>query len=270
MFVVGLGWGISGAAIATVLAQLISAVLVLRELKRMGMGQMLLSRNLRVEGKSAALILKNGLPVGLQMAIIALSNVFLQGYINVFGSDCMAGWSCFLKLDQYLMLPVQSIGQATTTFVGQNIGAKKWKRARKGTWVAFGIALGVSAVAAVILAVFARGLVGLFSPEEGVKAHGAMFVRLCAPLAMFCCFNQVLSGALRGMEKPHAPMVITLSTHVFVRQIYLFIMVCLIPENIYVVVFSYPLGWILCAFVTTVYYLLASRKHPDRSAEDRA
>jgi len=254
VFVICFRWGIAGAAAATVLSQLFSAVLVLRFLTVSAEEYGFNWRDLRIDRQMAGQILMLGLPVGLQMAIVAFSNVFVQAYINVFDTACIAGWGCFTKLDQYMMLPIQSMGQAVTTFVGQNIGAKKLDRAKKGTWIAFAMTIGMSAVTAVILWCFAPVLTGLFSPDQEAIRYGTLFIRLCSPIAVFCCFNQILSGTLRGAGKSQIPMAITLCTHVLSRQIYLFFAAKLIPDNVYVVGFGYPVGWILCAAAITAYY----------------
>ncbi|MBQ7197142.1 MAG: MATE family efflux transporter [Synergistaceae bacterium] len=250
IFVVYFHLGIAGVAAATVIAQMISALLVLYVLVS-STGAL---KKLKFDKKISSLILKIGLPVGLQMAIVAFSNVFVQAYVNYFGTACIAGWGIYVKLDQYMMLPIQSMGQAVTTFIGQNVGAGKIQRAKNGTWVAFGIIFTVSLCVALTLNIFAPILSSLFSPASEVIEYGVLFIHLCSPFAIVCCFNQVLSGALRGYGDSKAPMIITLCTHVIFRQIYLFFMTKFISNNIYVVGFGYPAGWILCAIAITIYY----------------
>ena len=250
IFVVYFHWGIAGAAAATVIAQMISAFLVLYVLAFSTEALKVLKFDKKISGT----ILKIGLPVGLQMAVVAFSNVFVQAYINYFGTACIAGWGIYTKLDQYMMLPIQSMGQAVTIFTGQNLGAGKTVRAKQGTWIAFGIIFAVSSFIALTLNVFAPALSGLFSPELEAIGYGVLFIRLCSPFAVVCCFNQVLSGALRGGGNSKMPMIITLCTHVIFRQIYLFFITKFIPDNVYVVGFGYPAGWILCAIAITIYY----------------
>ncbi len=257
IFVVYFHWGIAGVAFATIIAQMISALLVLYVLA----SSTCALKNLHIDKKIAARILQIGLPVGIQMAIVAFSNVFVQSYINYFGTACIAGWGIYVKLDQYMMLPIQSMGQAVTIFTGQNLGAGQIERANKGTWVAFGIIISVSSCVASILYIFAPNLSNLFSPDAEVIKYGALFIRLCSPIATVCCFNQVLSGALRGYGDSKSPMIITLCTHVIFRQIYLYFITKLIPDNFYVVAFGYPAGWILCAIAMSIFYFTANRKN---------
>ena len=252
LFVRAFGWGIAGVAVATILAQALSALLVMRAVA-VSTGAF---SHLRMNRKLAGDILRIGLPFGIQMAIVAFSNVFVQGYINVFGTASIAGWGVYTKLDQYMMLPIQSMGQAVTVFAGQNIGAGKYDRAKSGTLTALVMMLVVSSGVAFTLYVYAPFLGSLFSPDAQVIEYGSLFIRMCTPIAVVTCFNQILAGYLRGDGESRMPMIITLCTHVFFRQIYLFVITRLIPENVYVVAFGYPAGWILCAVIMTTYYFI--------------
>ena len=255
VFVIAFGWGIAGVAVATVLAQALSAILVMRAVA-VSTGAF---EHLHLSHHIAGNILRIGLPFGVQMAIVAFSNVFVQGYINVFGTAAIAGWGVYMKLDQYMMIPIQSMGQAVTVFAGQNLGAGSRDRAKSGTWTALAMMICIASGVAGTLYVLAPKLAALFSPDEKVIAYGSMFIRMCSPIAVITCFSQILAGYLRGDGDSRGPMVITLCTHVFFRQVYLFVMTRVIPENVYVVGFGYPAGWILCALVTTGYYFMHQR-----------
>ena len=249
-------WGIAGVAIATITAQALSAVLVMRSAVKSS-GAL---RDFRMNMKIAGEILRIGLPFGIQMAVVAFSNVFVQGYINVFGTACIAGWGVYVKLDQYMMLPIQSMGQAVTVFTGQNLGAGKHGRAVSGTWTALAMMIGITSFIALFLCVNAPFMSSFFSPDSGVIEYGSMFIRMCTPVAVICCFNNILAGYLRGDGNSRMPMIITLCSHVFFRQIYLFVMTRIIPGNVYVVGFGYPAGWILCAVSMTAYYFMWQKK----------
>ena len=249
-------WGIAGVAIATITAQALSALLVMRSVAK-STGAF---SDLRVNWELAGSILRIGLPFGVQMAVVAFSNVFVQGYINVFGTACIAGWGVYIRLDQYMMLPIQSMGQAVTVFTGQNLGAGRNDRAISGTWTALFMMLGISSCVAFMLCVNAPGLSSFFSRDESVIEYGAMFIRMCTPIAVICCFNQILSGYLRGDGNSRMPMIITLCTHVFFRQVYLFVITRLIPGNVWAVGFGYPAGWILCAGIMTGYYFVWQKR----------
>lgn len=254
LFVIVFQWGIMGVALATVLAQFVSAGLVIWNLMFALDVCPFSWREVRIDGGTAARILRMGLPIGLQQAIISFSNVFVQAYINVFDTACIAAWGCYFKLDQYMMLPIQSMGDAATTFVAQNLGARQLDRAKKGIWIAFSMAFGISVLTAIVLCAFAPQLVGAFIPDGAVIEYGKKFIWLCTPVAVLCCFNQCLSGALRGAGRSQVPMIITLCTHVLFRQIYLAIATRVVPGNVYVIAFGYPAGWILCAIVIVACY----------------
>ena len=141
LFVVGFGMAIEGVAYATIISQFISAILVLIVLTRSTENYRLTWKDLRIDKKIFRQILMVGLPTGFQQSLTSFSNVYVQSYINTFGSSCMAGWSSYSKIDQFVFLPMQSIGQASTTFMSQNLGAGNLPRAKKGTGVALRLAL---------------------------------------------------------------------------------------------------------------------------------
>lgn len=253
LFVLVFHLGIAGVAYATILSQFLSALLVLWFLSRSQDIYRLTWRDLRIEKPILKRILEIGLPAGIQSALTCFSNVFVQSYINSFGANCMAGWSCYTKIDQFLMLPLQSMGQSATTFVSQNIGAKNYTRAKNGTYSALAIALIIALSGASILWLSAPYIVALFNQDPSVIEHGVLFLRLCVFFMAFCCFNQVISGALRGAGKSKVPMVIMLYSFVLFRQIYLFI-ATRIYNHPTVVGFGYPAGWILCGTSLILYY----------------
>lgn len=137
VFVIVFHLGIAGVAYATIISQFLSAALVLAVLTMDDGGYRLVWKDLSVDKKTLKQILSIGLPAGLQQSLTSFSNVYVQSYINYFGSACMAGWSCYTKIDQFIFLPLQSMNQAATTFVSQNIGARNIPRAKRGSLTAF-------------------------------------------------------------------------------------------------------------------------------------
>ena len=146
LFVIVFHAGVEGVAYATILSQWISAILVLVILTREKSSYRLIWKDLHIHKGTAMSIFRIGFPAGLQIAVTSFSNVFVQSYINHFGSSCMAGWTTYGKLDKFCLLPIQSIGLAVTTFVGQNLGADNMKRARKGTTVALFISIATALI----------------------------------------------------------------------------------------------------------------------------
>ena len=255
-FVIGLKAGIAGVAYATILSQLVSAALVLRLLTHTNEIYRLTWRDLHIEGPVLRRIFAVGLPAGIQSVITAFSNVFVQSYVNHFGSSCMAGWSCYNKLDQFIMLPMQSTAMAATTFVSQNIGAKQYDRANRGTWITILLSLSVTLVIAILLVIFAGPAVRLFSQDPSVIQYGVLFMRSNTFFLLFNCVNHTLAGALRGRGDSRAPMFIMLLSFVVIRQIYLFVITRFVANTPFLVGFGYPVGWMCCCVIEVAYYFL--------------
>ena len=177
-FVIVLKAGIAGAAYATIFSQFLSAFLVLLLLLRTDDIYRLTLKDLRIDLPILRMILAIGLPAGVQSMITSVSNVFVQSYINGFGSGCMAGWGTYNKLDSFIFLPINSLSQAATTFVSQNIGAGKWERANKGAVRSIQMAVGVTVLIATILVLLAPQATALFTNDEEVIHYGVLFLRM--------------------------------------------------------------------------------------------
>lgn len=259
VFVAGFHAGIAGAAWATVIAQCLSAVMVLATLMRSDGAYRLVWRRLAVDWKILRRIVSVGLPAALQMVITSVSNIFVQSYINVFGSDVMAGWSAYSKIDAFMMLPMQSVSMAATTFVGQNLGAGEMKRAKKGTHASIFLSICITVAIMIPLLIFAPFMVSLFNGDVEVLRYGTLFVRMLSPFYVMCCINQIYAGSLRGAGDSRAPMVIMLCCFVFFRQVYLFV-TSRVFGTIHWVAFGYPAGWILCSLIISIYYKMGRWK----------
>ena len=260
LFVVVLDWGIAGVAWATILSQFLSAALTLRLLTRSRDIYRLTWGDLKIDRGILGEIFAVGLPAGIQSVITAFSNVFVQSYVNFFGSSCMAGWSCYNKLDQFVMLPMQSMAMAATTFVSQNIGAGRQRRADQGTVITVSMSVGVTAVIVSLLCLFAAPAVRMFSPDQSVIDYGVLFIRANCFFLLFNCVNHVLAGALRGRGDSKGPMIIMLLAFVGIRQIYLFVVTRFVANTPFLVGFGYPVGWTTCCVIELTYFFLRWRK----------
>ena len=256
VFVIGLKAGIAGVALATIISQFISAALTLRLLTATKDIYRLVWKDVRIELPVLRRIFAVGLPAGIQSVITAFSNVFVQSYVNHFGSSCMAGWSCYNKLDQFIMLPMSSTAMAATTFVSQNIGAKQYDRANRGTRYTILLSVGITLVIAVALVIFAGPAVGLFTRDPSVIEYGVLFMRANTFFLLFNCVNHTLAGALRGRGDSRGPMVIMLGTFVAIRQIYLFLVTRFVANTPFLVGFGYPVGWMCCCALEVTYYFV--------------
>ena len=253
VFVAVFKMGIAGVAIATVIAQLVSAILTVAVLMRTTGAYRLVWKEVRMEPDMLKRIYALGLPSALQMAVTSFSNVFVQSYINRFGADCMAGWTSYNKIDAFALLPITSIAMAVTTFVGQNLGAGDPVRAKKGTRTALLLSEITTAVILVPLMIFAPQLIRLFNQEPSVGTFGTLFIRLISPFYLLITVNQVISGSLRGAGDSRNCMYIMLGSFVVFRQIYLMV-VFKIWGTLIPVVMGYPAGWVLCSVIFFFYY----------------
>jgi putative MATE family efflux protein len=258
VFVAGFRWGAAGASLATVISQCVSAVLVVTLLLRSKGVIRLEIKKLKIHTDVLKKVLRVGVPSALQMAVTAFSNVFVQSYITYFdrglpSSYYMSGWTSYLKVDQLLFLPVQSIALATTTFVGQNLGSNQPKRAKEGVRSALLLSIATTVAIMIPVMIFAPDIVGFLNPEPEVIKTGAMFLRLLTPFFIFHGFNQIYACALRGAGNSKIPMIMMLTSFVLFRQIYLFVMsrVC---NEVVAIALGYPAGWILCTLLTGIYY----------------
>ncbi len=254
LFVIVFRWGIAGVAWATILSQLISAVLVLFSLTRGDVSYGITWRHVRIKRDMLSRILKIGLPTTLQQSLTSFSNVFVQSYVNFFGSTAMAGWSSYGKLDMYIMIPMQALVMASTTFVGQNYGAKKLSRARQGVNRSLLLACSITLVCSALMVLFRKTLLTLFTTDVGVIEYGAHFILLITPFYAAMCVNQILAGALRGIGRSREPMYIMLFSFVLFRQIYLFVNK-LLGNSLTGVTFAYPVGWVVCSTIMFAFYL---------------
>ena len=253
VFVLVFHMGVAGVALATVISQCISAILVTVTLLRSDNCIRLRVRKLKLHWDTLKKIFSVGIPAALQMCITAFSNIFVQSYINYFGDNCMSGWTTYAKVDQLLFLPMQSISLASTTFVGQNLGSNQPERARKGVKMSLLLSLGATAILTVPVVIFSEPIVAFFNNKPEVVHYGALLLRWMSPFYLLCCFNQIYSGALRGAGNSRAPMIIMISSFVVFRQIYLYVMSGICNEIIPIAM-SYPAGWLLCSAVTSIYY----------------
>ena len=253
VFVLVFDMGVAGVALATILSQAISAILILITLIRSDSCIHLDIRKLKIHFPMLRKIFKVGIPAALQMAITSFSNIFVQSYIKFFGENCMSGWTTYAKVDQLLFLPMQSISLASTTFMGQNLGKNQVHRARKGVTVSLLLAIASTVLLMIPVLLFSPQIVAFFNDKPEVVEYGSMLLRWLSPFYILCCFNQIYSGALRGAGNTRAPMIIMLTSFVAFRQVYLFVMARLCNEIIPIAM-SYPAGWLLCSLLTAIYY----------------
>ncbi len=254
VFVLCFGMGVEGVAYATIIAQAVSALLVVIQLLRSDSCVKFIPLDLKIDFSVLKKIFSVGIPSAIQMAITSFSNVFVQSYINQFGQDFMAGWTSYTKIDQFMFLPMQSLSLASTTFVGQNLGVDNVERAKKGINVALSLAIGSVVVLLIPIMIFAPQLTAFFNSNLKVVEYGSLLLRWISPFYLLCCVNQIYTGALRGAGNTKVPMFIMLFSFVFFRQLYLYIMSNFISNTVLPIAMGYPAGWLVAAALSVIYF----------------
>lgn len=245
--------GIAGAAIATVISQLLSAALVLWTLTKESKPYSIDWHGLTLNRQAMRQIWTLGIPTALQLTISSISNVFVQSYINYFGTSCMAGWTSYSRLDSLVLLPIFSFSMAATTFVGQNLGVRQTERAMQGTNAALRLSFISTLLLLFPLMLFAPHFLALFNQDAEVIQYGTFFVRLISPSYLCVCVNQVIAGALRGAGDARHGLLFSLGTSVVLRQIYLFFAFRSFG-SILSVALGFPIAWFTCAVISLLYY----------------
>ena len=254
IFVVHLHLGVRGVAAATWAAQAVSSCLVIRRLSTQTSILHLSFSNIRIHMPTLKSQLRVGLPTGIQASLYAFSNALIMSAINSFGTDTVAAWSVYGKLDAIYWMVSGAFGIAITTFVGQNYGAGKYDRIKKSVGTCLIMHLTTSAFIIGFLILFRVPLFHLFTSDTTVIQIGADMLILITPFYIFYVFTEILAGARKGMGDVFVPMFITLLGMCFLRIAW--VLVCanyFHTVNAYLI--CYPASWILCAIIFILYYL---------------
>lgn len=253
LFVAVLKLGVAGVGIATVLSQVVSAVLVLAALMRTNDCYQFQPSQIRFDSKILIRIVQIGLPAGFQSVMYSLSNVMIQSNINSFGTDVIAAWTAYGKIDGVFWMIMGAFGVSITTFVGQNYGAGKLDRVRRGIRVCMAMAAGTAIGMSILLYFFGSYVYLLFTDDAAVLAQGMDILHFLVPTFITYVCIEILSGALRGAGDAIVPMLMTCLGVCVLRIIWLFTAVPKWP-GIKTVIFSYPLTWIVTSILFVIYY----------------
>lgn len=248
----GFRMGVAGAAIATDISQFVSCVLALIFLMRVRADYHVDVRQIRISRDMAARIVRVGLPTGIQNMVISFSNVLVQSSINGFGAMAMAGFGAYMKVDGFNILPVLSFGMAVTTFVGQNCGAGRLDRVKKGMWVTIAMSVIYTITTGVLLILFAEPVIRLFTNDSEVIAYGVLATRYFCPFYFLLGTMHAMAGAVRGMGKTIPPMVIMLTAMCLFRVVWV---QAVAPrfDSIAGVYMLYPVSWGLALVLMGLY-----------------
>lgn len=259
LFVKLLNIGVIGAAMATVFSQLCSVILIYRRLCQFSSDFRISFREMRDHLEIVWKVISIGIPSGLQSAMIAISNLFVWRYINSFGTDASAGIGVAMRLDRFALMPCKAFGMSLTTFVGQNVGAKQYRRSRSGILCSLGLAASFTILLGGGIYIFAAPCVALFNSDPAVVAIGAAMIHTIIPFYLVLDVREILFGVLRGYGYTQVPMILSVLGMIVVRQIFLAVTM---PRfhAIELMYICFPVGWVATVLLLLGYYLRIRKK----------
>ena len=253
LFVVYFRFGIAGVGWATVISQAISAILVFLLLLCTKREYKVSLHKIRFHPKEMSAIIRLGLPSGIQNAVVSFSNVIVQSNINAFGSLAMAGCGAYTKIDGFAILPVMSFSMALTTFVGQNIGAQKLDRVKRGARCGMAMSLCTTISITSLLLIFGEQVLSIFTENHEVVDYGLHMMHILAPGYCFLAISHAFNGIIRGAGVTTIPMIVMVSCWCGLRLAWILSTVPIF-HSISVVFLGWPLTWVASAIWLFIYY----------------
>jgi len=251
--VVVLKMGVAGAALATVISQCLSAVLVIITLYRLPEGNRLNLKQLHLNGKILYRILLIGLPAGLQFITFDLSNILTQSTVNSFGSATVAAFTAYVKSDAIIWMVCGAFGVAITTFVGQNFGARKFDRIHRSIWTCLGMSAVVIGTLSALEVIFRQWILGIYTTDTEVIWLGAHMMLCTVPFCFLFLPVEIFGGAMRGTGYSLVPTLITCFCVCVFRIIWIFTVVAR-WHTLDMLLMCYPISWFLSAAVFFIAY----------------
>lgn len=245
--------GVAGAAIATVAAQLVSAVLTILRLTKLDARYRFRPLHMELNALTMWDIIRISVPCGLQSSMFNIANLLVQAKINSFGTAAMAGVTAYTKLDGFIYMPMNAMALAISTYVGQNIGAGKFSRIRKGIRVAIFSSLGATVVLEAAVLLFSAPLIDLFTDEPDARVYALQMMCYLAPTNWLFVLSDVLGGAIRGAGQAMKVTIISAVCICVFRVIWLIVMLR-IDHNIRYVFLCYPISWLLSSAAMGIFY----------------
>ena len=264
--------GVGGAAFATLLSQALSFFLCVVRLTRLDAPYRLQIKKIRFHKDMLKLILRYGIPGGIQNSVIGFANTLVLASINSFGKEASAGYGSYVKIEGFAFLPITCFAMGISTFISQNLGAGLYDRAKKCARIGITCSLVLSEIIGVLFFVFAPQMIGIFVKEgdvgyEEILRYGVTQARTESLFFFLLAFAHCVAGVCRGAGKPVVPMVIMLSIWCVLRIAYITVILQFIPE-VGMVYWAYPITWGISSVIYLVYYLKSDwvhgfdRKHP--------
>ena len=259
LFIVWIPLGVAGVAIATAITQTLSALLVAFLASRKGNVLRLSARKLGIDFQVLGKVLRIGLPTGIQTVIITFSNVMVQYYINDFGETAVAAFATYYKVENFIYLPIMAFGQASTTFAGQNTGAKQYRRILRGTVTTALIGAAVVGCLVIVFVSFPRTIVGWFMKDGDVVENTLRIALVSFPFYSVYPVLEVTGGALRGMGKAIGSMIVIIA-NLCVLRISLLAVFSATLHTIQSLAAVYPITWTGAALSFVVFFAIVIRK----------
>ena len=260
LFVGAMDMGVAGAAVATVISQVFSAVLCIIKLTRSDGPYRLEIKRIGFDLPLLKKITSQGVPSGVQNSIIAIANVVVQSNINTFGSDAMAGCGSYSKVEGFVFLPITAFAMALTTFIGQNLGAGQFDRAKQGARIGILCSMAMAELIGVALFFLAPYAMRLFNDDPAVVAIGVRQSHIEALFFCFLAFAHGVSAVLRGAGRAQVPMYTMLGCWCILRVSYITLALKVWPD-IATIFWAYPITWSVSCVVFLIYYLKADWVH---------
>ncbi len=259
--------GVMGAAIATDISQAISCILAIGYLLKVKSDYKLYIKDLKINKETAVKIIKIGLPTAIQNMVISFSNVLVQSSVNAYGATAMAGYAAYLKIDGFNILPVLSISMAVTTFTGQNVGANRLDRVKKGMYSSLIMVLVYTAFIGAVLLILSHQVLGLFTHSAQVIMYGQLVMKYFCPYYFLLGILNVLAGTVRGAGKGIPPMIILLFSMCIFRILWIKI-VLPFYSSIDGVFILYPISWLVGA-ILMIFYTKFGKWLPHKQMEKK-
>lgn len=260
LFIAVFRMGVGAAAAATIISQILSAILCFIRLVKSKEEYRIQVRKIRFDGNMMKQIITNGVPAGIQNSIIALANVIVQSNINAFGADAVAGCGAYSKIEGFGFLPINCFAMSLTTFISQNLGAKQYERAKKGARFGIICCITMAELIGILIFAFIPWLVGAFDNTSAVIYYGTTQARTVTLFYFLLALSHCLAAIFRGSGKSTVPMVVMLVCWCIIRITYITIAVRIVPV-IQTVFWAYPLTWSLSSIIFMIYFFKADWIH---------
>ena len=249
--------GVAGAALATISSQLFSAILVILCLTRTQDMYKVEWRKIRIDSRMLQRIIRIGIPAGMQSVMYNISNIIIQAGVNNLGTDNVTAWATYGKVDGLYWMMINALGISVTTFVGQNYGARRMDRVRKGAGACMVIGVVLTAIVSTALYFWGYLFIELFTSDPQVQLISQSLIRFMVPTFITYITIEILSGTLRGVGDAWMPLIITGVGVCLVRVIWI-IFALLHFNTILAAAFCYPMTWALTSAAFAVYYYFFS------------